>query len=141
MSCSESSAVSGSVKLVGLWILTIHKKWSSRTHKLKRIPFTCQAIPQTRDPTTASRMKWFAVAIMAVKISIGYDIPSIDMLMRFQYATRGPVSGNVAMVNPINNEYPKCNEGIAAIKDKLVITCLSWARAWQKKKRRSHSPY
>jgi hypothetical protein len=59
---------------------------------------------QTIAPATASRIKWFAVATMAVKIIVGYDRPAITITIRFHEDGRRPLTGMVATVRPTRRE-------------------------------------
>lgn len=72
--------------------------------KLRRKSLQFQAIEQTIAPATASRMKWLAVATMAVRIKTGYDMPAATMIIRFQEVDRRPVIGIVATVRPTRRE-------------------------------------
>lgn len=78
--CSESSASS---TLSGLWILTTVRNQSSTTNRFSMTSLPHHAIPQITLPATASKIKWFAVAIIATSITLGYNAPMIIQTVLF----------------------------------------------------------
>jgi len=76
-----------------------HKNQSSNGSRLSNTAFAFHASAQTIAPATASRMKWFAVAIIAMRIIAGYKKPIVTAKIR-------RVPGIVILRLPARKEEP-----------------------------------
>ena len=66
----------------GLWMRRAQRNTSSRGRRFIRTEFPHQPSPHTTAPARASRIKWFAVAMMARSMSIGYASPIVRQRRR-----------------------------------------------------------